>query len=150
MKILKILVLSSMILIGNGCNAQTGKSDKAISMLKEFYTAYSKVSLKIEDLPKVDSLQEKYCTPQLRKEAKKYLEDGHDLLTDDWGMSKESLTSMTVVKDTKEYTYVVSYIVDSYPVAPDKPVKKKVVLQVTVIKEGENFKIDSVDSISEE
>lgn len=133
-----------MILIGNGCNAQTGKGDNAISTLKEFYTAYSKLSLKIDDLPKVDSLQEKYCTIQLRNEAKKYLEDGHDLLTDDWSISKESLTSMTVVKDTIEYSYVVSYIVDSYPVAPDKPVKKQVVLHVTVIKEGKNFKIDSV------
>lgn len=146
MKILKFLALSFMILVGNGCNAQTNVNDKqSIFMLKEFYTAYSKVSLRIEDLPKVDSLQEKYCTLQLRKEAKKYLEDGHDLLTDDWGISKESLTSMGITKDsTKENTYVVSYIVDSYPVAPDKPVKKQVKLYVTVIKEGESYKIDSV------
>jgi len=136
-----------MILIGSsGCNGQTNVNDKqAISMLKKFYTAYSNVSLRIEDLHKVDSLQEKYCTPQLRKEAKEYLQDGHDLLTDDWGISKESLTSMKIIKEpTKENIYVVSYIVDSYPVAPDKPVKKQVNLYITVVKEVESYKIASV------
>ncbi len=152
MKILKILALSSMIFIGNGCNAQTGEDDRVISMLKEFYIAHSNIwsihpsQISPNDFDKkLDSLAEKYCTPQLRKEAKKYLEDGHDLLTDDLGMSKESLNSLSVVKDAKENTYVVSYTVDSYPVAPEKPVKKQVVLHVTVVKEGENYKIASVN-----
>jgi len=152
MKIFKILALSSMILIGNGCNAQTGEGDKAISMLKEFYIAHSFIwsippsSISPNDFDKkLDSLTGKYCTPQLRKEAKEYLQDGHDLLTDDWGISKESLTSMKITKEsTQENTYVVSYIVDSYPVAPDKPVKKQVTLHVTVVKEGEIYSIASV------
>ncbi|WP_152552890.1 hypothetical protein [Schleiferia thermophila] len=144
MKILKILLLNSMILIVNGCNAQTDKDDKPILMLKDFYTAYSKVIFKFEDSSKVDSLLEKYCTPQLREKAKKYLEYGHDLLTDDWGFSEESLTSLIVVKGAKENEYTVSYIVDTYPVAPNKPVKKQVVLFITVVKEGENYKIDSI------
>ena len=76
MKFLKFLVLSSMILECSGCNGQTNINDKQpISMLKEFYTTYINVSLRVEDLHKVDSLQQKYCTPQLKKEAKGYLQN---------------------------------------------------------------------------
>jgi uncharacterized protein YcfL len=144
---IKFIALKIILLVGSGCNAQTNVNDKQeIFMLKEFYTSYSTVSLRIEDFKKIDSLQEMYCTSKLRKEAKKYLADGYDLLTDDWGISKESLTSLEITKDsTKESTYVVSYNVDSYPVAPDKPVKKHVKLYVTVVKEGENYKLDSIN-----
>jgi hypothetical protein len=152
MKILKILALSSLLLIVNGCNAQTDKGDEAISMLINFYTAHANIwSIPPSEISpadfdkKLDSLAGKYCTSKLRTEVRKYLEDGHDLLTDDRGMSKESLNSLSVVKEAKENTYVVSYIVDSFPVAPDKPVKKKVVLQVTVVMEGVNYKIASVN-----
>jgi hypothetical protein len=54
---------------------------------------------------------------------------------------------MTIVKDSrKDNKYIVSYVVDSFPVAPDKPVKKKVVLSVSVVKEGNEFKISAVNS----
>lgn len=146
-KIKTRFLICAMLLNFNGCYAQPNNDSRIILMLKEFYTAYSEISFRSEDIPKVDSLQEKYCTSQLRKEAKRYLQDGHDLLTDDWGISKESLSSMKITKDpAKEKTYIVSYIVDSYPVAPDKPVKKQVVLHITVVKEDELYKIDSVNS----
>ena len=134
-----------------GCNSQNNASDKCIIMLKEFYTTYCKI-WNIRPIPhpndhyiKIDSLQEKYCTQRLRKEAKEWFFDGHDLLTNDWGIDIESLETMKIIQDSiEEKTYIVSYVVDSYPIAPDKPIKKQVVLHVTVVKEGENYMIDSV------
>lgn len=171
MKNSKPLLLIIILLINIGCNppkegsskqaknAQRGsdkhgintqkveEEEKAISMLREFYAAYSMNDLRLEDFPEIDSLLKKYVTPQLREETNKYLQDGHDLMTDDWGISDEMLSTMKISMDsTKENTYIVSYIIDSYPVAPDKPIKKQVVLQVTVLKEGEDYKIESVNS----
>ncbi|WP_423129758.1 hypothetical protein [Gaoshiqia sp. Z1-71] len=150
-KRLLFLFATFMMFSISGCNAQDNAGDKCTSMLREFYTNYSKIwAIKPVPLPKdhyiiIDSLQEKYCTQKLRKEAKEWFEDGHDFLTNDWGIDVESLETMTIIKDTtKENTYIVSYIVDSYPVTPDNPVKKQVVLYVTVAKEGESCRLDFV------
>jgi hypothetical protein len=49
-----------------------------------------------------------------------------------------------IKKTTKENIYVVSYIVNSYPIAPDKPDKKQVNLYLTVVMEVQSYKIASV------
>lgn len=144
MKFFKIITLSSMILIASGCNAQQGKEDRVLSMLNEFYTAYSKVSFRIEDAQKVDSLQEKYCTEELRKEAKEWYGDGHDLLTNDWGIEEKDIKTMEIKKDvSKNDTYIVTYT--TFLDNPGNiPQKKDVSLQVSVVKEDEKYKIDKV------
>lgn len=140
-----------MLCINNGCAAQSSSNDDNIRMLKDFYTEYCKLwSIKPVPLPnvlylKLDSLQKRYCTQKIRTEAKEWFDDGHDLFTADWGIDVESLSTMSIVKDTvKENTYVVSYIVNAFPVSPDKPEKKKVSLYVGVIRDAESYKINSV------
>lgn len=140
-----------MLFVINACGAQNNTNDIHITMLKEFYTEYCK-QWAVKPVPhpsdlyiKLSSLLEKYCTLKLRTEAKEWFDDGHDLLTNDWEIDVESLNTMTIVRDTgKENTYVVSYIVDSFPESPNKPEKKRVSLYVGIVKEGENYRIDSV------
>ena len=140
-----------MLSIINGCDAQNNTNDNHITMLKEFYIVYCKLwAFKPVPPPnelyiKLDSLQEKYCSQKVRTEAKEWFDDGHDLFTNDWGIGVESLSTMTIVRDTtKENTYVVSYIVDSFPESPNKPEKKRVSLYVGIINEGESYRINSV------
>jgi hypothetical protein len=149
----KLLFFILLIAIAFVSKAQNNASDKqAIQMLKEFYTAHCKIWTVKPPLPpetfnvKLDSLQKKYCTQKIRKEAKKGLDDvGYDLLTGDWGIDIESLKTMTVVKDsTKGNTYIVSYTVVGYPQSPTKPVKEHVILHVTLIKENGELKIASI------
>mgnify|MGYP001411124475 CR=1 FL=1 len=144
MKFLKIITLSFVILIANGCNAQSGTENRVLSMLKEFYIAYSKVSFRIEDAQKVDSLQEKYCTEELRKEAKEWYGDGHDLLTNDWGIEEKDIKTIEIKKDvSKSDTYIVTYT--TFLDNPGNiPPKKDVRLQVTVVKENDGYKINKV------
>jgi hypothetical protein len=147
----KILFIISFLLIAFVSKAQVKSSDKqAIEILKIFYTAHCRIwAIKPPPPPKIfnnklDSLHAHYCTKKLTKEAKEWLNDGHDLFTDDWGIDIESLKSMTIIKDSVKSTYVVSYIVTFYPQSPTKPVKEHVVLHVTLTKENGEFKITSI------
>lgn len=145
MKIFKLILFCAIALTNFKCHAQNKSDDKqAITMLKEFYEAHAKIwSIPPSNISpatfdkKLDSLAGRYCTPKLRKEVKKYLQDGYDLLTDDKGISNESLATMEIKKDTiEENIYIVSYSKVSD--------KKQVILHVTVVKEGNNYKISSI------
>jgi hypothetical protein len=149
-----LLIILSAVVVTNSCvQAQNSSvNNGAEKMIKEFYTKYcnlwkntpSSVPANILH-EKIDSLAQNYCTNSIRNEAKSWFEDGHDLFTNDWGIDLESLKSLSIVKDlTKSNTYSVSYIVESYPVSPDKPVKKQITLQVSVIKENDIYKINEV------
>jgi hypothetical protein len=118
-------------------------------MLKEFYTEYNAVwSIKPPLTPeimnsKLDSLIVKYCTSKLRNEAKKQLEYGQDLLTNDLGSTNLN-ESMKIEKDsTKENGYIVSFIASNSD-ASGKLVKQEVVLHVSVVKEKDNYLINEV------
>lgn len=141
-----------MFLSQSSCiSAQNNPSDKEIiAMLNEFYVAYSTVwSITPPPSPdildrKIDSIQEKYCTLKLRTEAKKYLEDGHDLMTNDLGIGIESLKTLIITKDsTKADIYIVSYITTNTDAA-NKPIKQKITLKVAVVKGKEGYKINDV------
>lgn len=152
---LKILLMTlSIALFVNGCvQAQKPSLDNEVEkMIKEFYTKYcntwnsssSKVPANVL-YERIDSLTQKYCTKKIRNDAKSWFEDGHDLLTNDWGIDLESLKSLTIVKDsTKSNAYIVSYMVETYPVSPDKPVKKQIKLYLSVIKEKDTYLINEV------
>jgi hypothetical protein len=130
--------------------AQDADSEKQIiEMLKVFYTEYNtlwsiKPPLKYETFEhKLDSLYEKYCTPQLRTEAKKYLRNGHDLLTKDLG-SVDLNENLRIDKDLKiENGFIVTFYASNSD-AIGNPVKQKVEIHITVIKEGGNYKIKEV------
>jgi hypothetical protein len=149
-KLLAIILFLSVTL---DSKAQVSSLDNhAIETLKEFYTAHCKIwAIKPPPPPKefdskLDSLQKRYCTQKLRKEAKEWLgDDGHDLFTNDWGIDIESLKTMTIVKDSaKGSTYIVSYMVIAYPQSPTKPVKEHIILHVTLTKENGELKIASI------
>ncbi len=125
--------------------AQDSSSDKqAVQMLKEFYTAYSTVKFVVKDSAKWNSLQKRYSTKKLSKEAKEWYNDGHDLYTNDWGIDIESLKNMTIIKDaTKANSYIISYIVSTTDPS-NNPIKKKVILHVTAQKDDGSCKIASV------
>jgi hypothetical protein len=124
---------------------------EAEKILLEFYTKHFQV-WRIPSLPsdvryeKLDSLMQKYCTSKLRNEAREAFENvGVDFLTNDRiGDSNESLK---VEKEAgNENGYIISFISDValYSDAPGATTKKQIVLHVTVVKEGESYKIDSV------
>ncbi len=125
-----LLKLNFVLFISNCLQAQNPVAgNEAKRMLEEFYTKYcytwnsssSKVAANVLDV-KIDSLTQKFCTKKIRSEAKSWLEDGHDLFTNDWGIDLESLNSLSIVKDeTEPNAYIVSYVVETFPVSPDKP-----------------------------
>jgi len=149
MKIIIYFFLASVLLLTNHnyAHAQNDVADKqAILMLKDFYTAYNTVWSTTKGfilVKKLDSLQRKYCTKKLRLEVK---EDGIDqdpLVGIDY-TDVEHLKTLVITKDpTKENTYIVSYIAHTLSAA-NKPIDEKVVIHVSVIKEGASFRIASV------
>jgi hypothetical protein len=150
MKTKSFLIILSAVVVANSCvQAQNSSMDNGVEkMIKEFYTKYciiwrstpSSVPANVLH-EKIDSLTQKYCTKRIRDEAKSWFEDGHDLFTNDWGIDIESLKSISIVKDS---TNVVSYFVDTYPISPDKPVKKEITLFVSVIREKDIYLIHEV------
>ena len=146
-----IYIIFAFFLTQSSCiSAQYNNSDnEIIAMLNEFYVAYSNIwsttSLSPDILDsKLDSIQKKYCTLRLRNEAKEYLEDGHDLLTNDYGIGIESIKTLAIMKDsTEENAYIVTYGVVNSDVT-NNPVTQNVLLNVFVVKDEESFKIDKV------
>lgn len=148
-----LVMLCFVLFASNSLQAQNSATDNETKkMIEEFYTKYcntwksssSKVSANVL-YGKIDSLTQKYCSTKIRREAKSWFEDGHDLFTNDWGIDLESLKSLSIVKDaTKSNAYIVSYIVEYYPVSPDKPVKKQIKLYLTVTKERGPYLINEV------
>ena len=140
--IIYFLIISNALL--TNCNCANAQNQPALQMLKKFYTARSSVKFIEKDSAKWNSIQKIYCTQKIRKEAKEWYDDGHDLFTNDLGIDIESLKTLTIIKDpTKENNYVVSYIVN-FHVSPNEWEKKKVTLHVCVVKEDESYKIASV------
>jgi hypothetical protein len=125
-------------------------NQKAIAMLKDFYAAHQSIESIIKSVPskvyvrKSDSLQDRYCTLELRSKVKKYTEMGIDFLTNDQGIDSGSLKTMTIVKDpTNRNIYIVRYdVLDSN--YPKNPVKRHIILHVGVLNESEQYKIASV------
>lgn len=145
------IVLIFLLIVNVGCVHSQNKEEQITSMLKEFYIAHNKIWEIKPPLPpnkldyKLDSLQQKYCTSKLRIESKKYLELGHDLLTNDIGgtNSKEFKSTLKIRKDTtKENTYIVSYFIEIK--TSSASYKKENVIYLSVIEEGEGYKIDAV------
>jgi len=93
---------------------------------------------------KLDSLISIYCTTRLRDKANEIMEDGygHDLLTND--LVGDLNENLKVEKDSGiENSYVVSFNA-TYSDAPRGSIPKQVLLHVTLVKEGESYKIDFV------
>jgi hypothetical protein len=149
-KIVFFLIINTVICFSSCVRAQNTNSEKKIiEMLTKFYTEYNAVWLiKPPPVPdifnrKLDSLIVKYCTSKLRNKAKKSLEDGNDLLTNDLpGIN--SFENLKIEKDsTLENVYVVCYTTANAD-ASGKLIQHKVVLHVTVVKEKDSYKINEI------
>jgi hypothetical protein len=140
------ITLTILLCNGGRTRAQNNVGDnQVIQMLKEFYIAYNAAwSTAKGEIPikKLRSLQRKYCTNKLINGIKEEDFDHDPLLGEDYEYV-EHLKTVTVIKDrNKENTYIVSYIDNT--TQGGNPIDIKVVLHVTVVKEGGSFKIASV------
>jgi hypothetical protein len=154
MKTLQLYLISTILIFFSSCStAQNNNSERlAETMLLEFYskhfyiwrnTPISNTSPVTVLYEKLDSLMQNHCTSKLRMEVKEVFENvGADLLTNN--LIGDINESLNVVKDARlENAYIVSFIA-TYLDAPGGQTKKHVTVYVTVIKEGESYKIDSV------
>jgi hypothetical protein len=138
-----------ILLVDNGCaSAQNNVPEKqAVQMLREFYTAYSKIKFTVKYRNQIDSLQKKYCTIKLRKELKEEFKAGgldHDPLTNDYGMDDVKLKTMLIKRESATVNvYSVSYTTSTTSPA-NKPIEEKVTLHVAVAEETGVLKIASV------
>ncbi|PWG77899.1 hypothetical protein [Pararcticibacter amylolyticus] len=154
MKAIVLFIMICTLLLGKTSCANTQNDifeRQSIEMLKEFYTAYNTAWVTAPTpqilVKKLDSLQQIYCTLQLRKELKiEFKKAGldHDILLNDQGTDVEHLKTLKVSKDSAKLNdYIVSYIAPTADPS-NKPIKVKVVIYVTVLKEGGHPKIASV------
>ncbi|MBS7566477.1 hypothetical protein KHS38_18880 [Mucilaginibacter sp. Bleaf8] len=135
-------------------DAQNYKQDKQITdRIRNFYNIHCKLwATKPLTSPdklyiKLDSLQKQYCTALLRKKAKSWFLDGHDLLTNDWGIDPESLNTLRIRKVMSKdgiYTYTISYIVKTYPVSPYDAKMERITFQLGGIIVDKKFMINSI------
>jgi hypothetical protein len=152
MKTLLSLIIGAMVTFTSSCGQSQNNvfsNKQTENMLFEFYSKLFKI-WETPSLPsdvrydKLDSLMQKHCTSKLRNEAREAFENvGADVPTNNL-VSVDLNESLKVKKNAnKENCYIISFIA-TYSDAPGGPIKKQVVLHVTVVKEGESYKIDSV------
>jgi hypothetical protein len=147
-----IILIATMFCLSSCARGQNNNSDKQIiEMLDNFYTEHN-AFWSIEPptdfvvlREKLDSLNSIYCTSTFRYEAKKSLEGeyGQDLLTKD-NPGSYSFENLKIEKDsTLENTYIVYYTTSNFDES-GKLVKSNIVFNVSVVKEGDGYKINSV------
>lgn len=133
-------------------NTQKFDSDKqVIGMLTNFYTEYNhiwtiKPPLNPNELEnKIDTLLLKYCTLKFRDVAlNAFKNHGQDILTNDLGSVdlNENLKIERYSDDSN--IFVVSFNATNSNAA-GQPVIQEVILHVSVILEGSNYKINEVN-----
>jgi hypothetical protein len=122
--------------------AQNKPSDKqAITMLKEFYTVYiTELSKWPINSTELNTIKKKYCTSSLLSKIKAQFKSGQ-LSADPFLQAQDFdiswLKTLSVNRDSKKLNgYNISYI--------DSEAKEKVVIRLTVIKQGDGHKIASI------
>ncbi|MBS0425346.1 MAG: hypothetical protein JSR71_13235 [Proteobacteria bacterium] len=131
----------------NRVQSQNKLADKEIKeMLREFYTAYNTTwsTCNMQLLKyKLDSLQRKYCTKKLIQQVKEYGLDHDPLIGDDY-TDVEHLKTLSITKDSSQpFAYTIYYIAHTLS-ASNKPIDEKVIIHLTVAKEGDIYKVASI------
>jgi hypothetical protein len=149
---MKAKTLLFLLLVGSLClhpyrsvQAHNAPSDRqAIAMLTEFYTAYITAFSKLptpDALKKLDALPKKYCTAHLLRKINARYQQGHvdaDPFTHSQDVDLSWLNTLAVRKDVKSAnSYTVSY--------GDGASTFKVVMHLTVLKQGDRFKIAAIN-----
>ncbi len=103
MKVKPYLLTTLFLIIVGQAHAQINSDMQAMHMIKNFYTAYSSLNFKSGDGNKLDSLIDKYLTPDEGKKVKEGYHRGHDIMTNDSGINHKSLETMVIktISDSK-------------------------------------------------
>ena len=162
MKVIHCLLTALFLITFNQAHAQINSDMQTMHMIKDFYTAYSTLNLKSTDKRKLDSLIDKYLTPKEGEKAKKGYKKGHDIMTNDSGISNRSLETKIIqtisdqrslnietgkyeiIKGVKD-AYEVSYAVN--PVTPklnEVTTETRVLIDILVVKYNGAIKISYV------
>jgi hypothetical protein len=162
MKVIPYLFTTLFLFTLCQAHAQINSDMQAMHMIKDFYTAYSSLDLKLADRSKLDSLIDKYFTPEEGKKIKKGYIEGHDIMTNDSGINKKALETMTIqtisdqkalnietgkdeiIKGVKD-AYEVSYVVN--PLRPKNngiTIRTVILIDIVVIKYNGMIKISYV------
>jgi len=110
---------------------------QVLSMLKSFYTSYIIENSKVpDDFKKINSIKHKYCTTSLLHKIKKLKLD-YDMFLQANDIDSVMLKTLDVKKDSiRNNLYYVSYL--------DIFNNKTVTINLMVIKQKEDYKIDAV------
>jgi len=147
--IIKIL-LGYALMIGFNCCAQ--KTDNGVEeTLKDFYSSIHYLWVNTNDpaelLFKLDSVNQLYCTIDLRNEIKQsYERNGldFDIFTNNYGFDEESINTLSITKEpTKDNIYLISYFTNTYDPS-NKRVTERVMVTLEVVKINGNYKIKEV------
>ncbi|RXK82814.1 DUF3828 domain-containing protein [Filimonas effusa] len=123
----------------SAAQAQNNTEEKANQLLKEFYTkyitAFATEPAGPENEKKIKELQKEYCTAAFFKKIPGIIEESEaDPFLDAQDSNIAYLETLTIEKGAAKDEYIVSYI----------PKEDKIIVHVTVVKEGDSYKIDSV------
>ncbi len=127
-----------------GQTIQKNYTEKAAEkMLRDFYTNYFNVFVEppsASSQKKLEMLQKQFCTESFYKKIPEIIEqtDG-DVFLKAQDSDIKYLKSLTISKDLQREEYIVSYIADAMPEE-----KITITLHVTLVNEGNNYKISSV------
>lgn len=124
-----------------------GQNHKILSpklSILEFYSCYANESDSGFNVHKLNLVLSKYCTTEFTRKAKKYLNNGFDLATADYGISKKALATLKIFETFDKTTFIVTYQIETYPVSPTEPVIKTVRLTIKLQDNGSSFRIEDV------
>jgi len=127
-------------------NQKVEFSDTEIKkMIKEFYTAYITQSLDTiapnKNIEKLDSISQIYCTKALLDSIKNEFENNeldYDPIINGQDSHPVMLKTMIINKDKKVNKYIVLFLSDTY----DSSIE---VVNLTIIKQGDKYKISSLN-----
>lgn len=145
MKILLSFIVYTIFTISCSCGQIQNNSteNEAIKMLREFYlnyfTAFTELPIDSSQ-NKLETLQKKYCTVGFYEKIPNLIEQtGNDIFLKAQDSDIKYMNTLVISKGTKNNEYVVSYIAED---APEK--KNTIIIHLTLVKEGSNYKISSI------
>jgi len=127
-------------------NQKVEFSDTEIKkMIKEFYTAYITQSLDTissnENIEKLDSISQIYCTKSLLDSIKNEFENNeldYDPIINAQDTHPEMLKTMMINKNQKVNKYKVMFLSDTYDSSFEE-------VNLSIVKEGNKYKISSLN-----
>lgn len=142
----KVIIICILLFFVESCGNPIKNQPKEVAaetLIKDFYTDYITLfvqSPSAEIQRKLELLQKKCCTKAFYNEIPKIIEHtGGDVFLKAQDSDIKYLKTLKIVKDVETDEYVVSY-------QGDATIDQKVVVKIylTLIKEGNDFKINGV------